>query len=111
VRSGGRPARTTYRVRARFATPVAATLVEADLETGRTHQVRVHLNAIGHPVIGDTRYGAGRTRPAALASVLAPGRVVLHAYRLSVDHPDGDRVTWESALPEDLGAMLARLFT
>lgn len=109
VRTGGRPARTAYRVRARFASPTPSTLLEADLETGRTHQVRVHLNAIGHPVVGDTRYGAGRSRPEALAAVLATGRVFLHAYRLSIDHPDGGRVTWESELPDDLGAVLALL--
>ena len=106
VRSGGRPARTAYRVRARFEAPTPSTLVEADLETGRTHQVRVHLNAIGHPVVGDTRYGAGRSRPEALASRLEPGRLFLHAYRLSIVHPEGGPMTWVSELPDDLSRVL-----
>ncbi|HYA68957.1 MAG TPA: RluA family pseudouridine synthase [Acidimicrobiales bacterium] len=110
VRSGGRPARTTYRVRDRFSSPTACTLIEAELETGRTHQVRVHLNAIGHPVVGDIRYGGGRARPEALAGLLVAGRIFLHAYRLSIDHPDGGRFTWECELPADLRQVLA-LFT
>ncbi len=109
VRTGGRPARTAYRVRSRYRSPSPSTLIEADLETGRTHQVRVHLAAIGHPVLGDTRYGGSRSSPEALVRDLGAGRVFLHAYRLSFDHPAGGRVTWESELPADLRRVLDRL--
>jgi 23S rRNA pseudouridine1911/1915/1917 synthase len=109
VRTGGRPARTAYRVRARYRTPVPATLLDVELETGRTHQVRVHLTAIGHPVVGDARYGAAKARPVALVATMAPGRVFLHAWRLSVQHPDGGRRTWESPLPADLVEVSAQL--
>ncbi|HLI73159.1 MAG TPA: RluA family pseudouridine synthase [Acidimicrobiales bacterium] len=101
---GGRPARTSYRVLARYAAPEPTSLLELQLETGRTHQVRVHLAAIGHPVLGDERYGTGRVRP--VAAMLPPGRVFLHAARLSFEHPDGRRMTWESPLPADLVAVV-----
>ncbi|HZU79375.1 MAG TPA: pseudouridine synthase, partial [Acidimicrobiales bacterium] len=110
VSTKGRPARTAYTVRARYREPLALTLLEVALETGRTHQVRVHLTAIGHPVVGDDRYGAGRARPAALAPLIASERLFLHAWRLTVDHPTGgDRRTWESELPADLAAVLDAL--
>ncbi len=105
----GRPARTSYRVLRRFGRPVPTTLVEAVLDTGRTHQVRVHLAAIGHPVLGDDHDGSSRARPPALAEALAPGRFFLHAARLSVDHPDGRRLSWERALPDDLQQVLDQL--
>jgi 23S rRNA pseudouridine1911/1915/1917 synthase len=106
VTRSGRPARTAYTVVGRYREPWEATLVEATLDTGRTHQVRVHLAAIGHPVFGDERYWGATARPEAKAS-LAPGRLFLHACRLSLDHPDGgDRRTWESTLPPDLEAVL-----
>lgn len=108
VSSRGRPARTAYEVRGRYHEPVAASLIEAALETGRTHQVRVHVAAIGHPVIGDDRYGGPRARPAGLTLPPA-GRVLLHAYQLEVDHPDGRRLSWESPLPDDFTAVLAQL--
>jgi 23S rRNA pseudouridine1911/1915/1917 synthase len=109
VTAGGRQARTDYRVVARFTDPVPCTLLEASLDTGRTHQVRVHLAAIGHPVIGDERYGRSQARPRPLVAALAPGRMFLHAFRLSLDHPAAGRVTWEAPAPEDLAAVLARL--
>ena len=99
VAAGGRSARTRYQVLTRFTAPVAATLVECKLETGRTHQIRVHLAAIGHPVVGDDRYG-GR-RPS-----LPAGRPMLHAHRLGFDHPiDGRARTYQSPLPTDLEAV------
>jgi 23S rRNA pseudouridine1911/1915/1917 synthase len=100
VSAKGRPARTRYEVRRRFTAPAEATLVECALETGRTHQVRVHLAAISHPVLGDARYGgAGSAR-------LAP-RPFLHAFRLAFDHPHtGARVEFSSELPPDLRAVL-----
>jgi 23S rRNA pseudouridine1911/1915/1917 synthase len=107
VTRGGRPARTAYTVVARYREPLESTLIEATLDTGRTHQVRVHLAAIGHPVFGDDRYWGTTPRPGPGKLMLAPGRLFLHACRLSLDHPDdGERRTWESPLPPDLAAVL-----
>lgn len=101
----GKEARTRYRVEQRFTEPVPATLVEATLETGRTHQIRVHLSAIGHPVVGDDVYARGRVLPGATVT-----RPFLHAYQLAFDHPgSGERTTWTSELPADLRAELERL--
>ncbi len=103
VVAGGRPARTHYRVLSRFTEPAEATLVECKLETGRTHQVRVHLTAIGHPVVGDARYGGAR-----LAVPVA--RPFLHAAQLAFDHPTtGERRQFSSPLPADLEAVLVPL--
>ena len=104
----GRPARTAYHVRARYGVPEPLSLLDVQLDTGRTHQVRVHLAAIGHPVVGDERYGASARR-GELAAMLPSGRVFLHAARLSIDRPDGRRMTWESPLPSDLSEVLGRL--
>lgn len=102
VTAKGRPARTRYEVLERYTEPVPATLVECWLETGRTHQVRVHLAAIGHPVAGDTRYGRG--------DALAMKRPFLHAHELAFDHPaDGSRRRFESPLPPDLEQVRERL--
>jgi 23S rRNA pseudouridine1911/1915/1917 synthase len=101
----GKEARTRYRVEERFALPAPTTLVQASLETGRTHQIRVHLSAIGHPVVGDDPYGQGRSLPGATVT-----RPFLHAYALAFDHPrTGERVSWTSELPGDLAAQLAAL--
>ena len=98
VAAGGRDARTRYRVDARYRRPIDASLLECRLETGRTHQIRVHLAAIGHPVIGDDRYGA----PGAMLP-----RPFLHAGVLGFDHPvTGERLRFESPLPPDLVAVL-----
>ena len=103
VSARGREARTRYSVLARFERPVPLTLVECRLETGRTHQVRVHLAAIGHPLVGDTRYGGTRPDPAST-------RPFLHAHRLAFDHPaTGARLSFSSPLPGDLDAILGRL--
>jgi 23S rRNA pseudouridine1911/1915/1917 synthase len=99
----GRPSTTGYRVRERFD---AWTLLELDLVTGRTHQIRVHLAALGHPVAGDPVYGTGTSRrgPEGL------GRLFLHAWRLAFAAPSsGDLVRLEAALPADLEAVLDRL--
>jgi 23S rRNA-/tRNA-specific pseudouridylate synthase len=94
----------------RYREPFEATLIDATLDTGRTHQVRVHLAAIGHPVVGDDRYAGTAPRPAAVKAALPSGRLFLHACRLSLDHPDGGgRKTWESPLPPDLTAVLGSL--
>ena len=102
VSARGRQARTRYEVRERFSEPAPATLLECRLETGRTHQIRVHLAAIDHPVLGDARYGGART------ARLAPPRPFLHAHRLAFDHPEtGTRRSFSSELPADLAAVLA----
>ena len=96
VTAGGRSARTGYQVLESYDQPAAATLLACRLETGRTHQVRVHLAAIGHPVVGDVRYGGARP-------YLSPGRPFLHAAELGFDHPaTGVRARFESPLPPDL---------
>ncbi len=105
----GRQARTGYRVVSRFSGPVPCTLLEASLDTGRTHQVRVHLAAIGHPVIGDERYGRSLARPPSVMAEMASGRLFLHALRLSLDHPSRGPMTWEAPLPDDLARVLAGL--
>ncbi|HET9442589.1 MAG TPA: RluA family pseudouridine synthase [Acidimicrobiales bacterium] len=103
VAAAGREARTRYEVVRRFREPVPTTELACRLETGRTHQIRVHLAAIGHPVVGDVRYGGAR--PA-----LAMGRPFLHAGRLAFTHPGtGERVAFDSPLPDDLGALLESL--
>jgi 23S rRNA pseudouridine1911/1915/1917 synthase len=105
VASDGRPARTAYEVERAFAEGVA--LVRCRLETGRTHQIRVHLSAIGHPVVGDDLYGDRRRPPAPLAAL---DRTFLHATRLGFDHPvTGERLTFDSPLPAELEAALAEL--
>ncbi len=96
----GRPSVTGYRVRERFA---EWTLLELDLVTGRTHQIRVHLDAIGHPVAGDPVYGTGTSRrgPAGL------GRLFLHAWRLELTSPsDGHLIRATAPLPPELEAVL-----
>ena len=109
VTPSGRAARTDYTVRRRYGGPVPVTLLEAALDTGRTHQVRVHLAALHHPVIGDDRSGDARARPPALLEVLGRERLFLHAWRLTVEHPADGEMTWESELPADLAATLALL--
>jgi 23S rRNA pseudouridine1911/1915/1917 synthase len=103
VVSSGRPATTGYRVRERFA---HWTLLELDLVTGRTHQIRVHLAALGHPVAGDPVYGTGTSRrgPDGL------GRLFLHAWRLELVSPTSGRlVRVEAPLPLELEAVLEDL--
>jgi 23S rRNA pseudouridine1911/1915/1917 synthase len=103
VSARGKQARTRYTVEGRWDDPGVA-LVRCRLETGRTHQIRVHLAAIGHPVVGDETYSRGRPPP------VATPRLFLHAARLAFDHPvDGRRITAESPLPADLAAVLAAL--
>jgi len=96
----GRPSVTGYRVRERFAD---WTLLELDLVTGRTHQIRVHLDAIGHPVAGDRVYGTGTSRrgPDGL------GRLFLHAWRLELTSPaDGHLIRATAPLPTELESVL-----
>ena len=101
----GKPARTHYRVQRTYRDPVVAAELECRLETGRTHQIRVHLAAIGHPVVGDTTYGGGRP------GIEAP-RPFLHAAALTFRHPTRDEtLSFEAPLPEDLQAVLDALGT
>ena len=102
VSARGKDARTSYEVVRPFADP-AVTLVQCTLETGRTHQVRVHLAAIGHPVVGDKAYGGNRQ------SLPVP-RFFLHAAHLGFDHPTtGEWLAFDSPLPPDLQAVLEGL--
>jgi 23S rRNA pseudouridine1911/1915/1917 synthase len=109
VSSAGKPASTEYSVVERYASPIAATLVRLRLRTGRTHQIRVHLAAIGHPVIGDDRYGTGSRSRQSLEPALASGRLFLHAHRLCLVHPDGTERVWTAELPPDLRGVLSGL--
>ena len=103
VSARGRSARTAYEVRRRFQVPVEVALVGCTLQTGRTHQIRVHMAAIGHPVVGDSRYGARSQR-------LGATRPFLHAEHLAFDHPvSGTRLVFDSPLPADLEEVLAGL--
>jgi 23S rRNA pseudouridine1911/1915/1917 synthase len=113
-RSGGKPALTRYRVIRAFGT--VASLVECRLETGRTHQIRVHLASIGHPVIGDPVYGkASKTRrqklsPKTQETVADFGRQALHAARLGFRHPiTGKSMTWDAPDPLDFANLVTIL--
>jgi 23S rRNA pseudouridine1911/1915/1917 synthase len=100
----GKPARTHYRVLESF---VGCTLIECALETGRTHQIRVHMMSVGHPLVGDPAYGGGASRVP--RGPLFP-RQALHASRLALTHPQtGRAVFWKSSLPEDMAALLETL--
>ncbi len=98
----GKPARTHYRVVERF---VDCTLVECALETGRTHQIRVHLTSLGHPLVGDQVYGGATSRvPAGPAF----HRQALHARRLGLVHPgSGKAMLWKSNMPPDMEQLIA----
>lgn len=94
----GRPSRTVYRV---IGISGAVSWLELRPESGRTHQIRVHLKAIGHPILGDPTYGRASRRI---------GRTALHAWRITLDHPtNGERMTFEAPLPDDLRTALAGL--
>jgi 23S rRNA pseudouridine1911/1915/1917 synthase len=99
----GRRAETGFEVRERLP---GATFLEARPRTGRTHQIRVHLAAIGHPILGDRSYGGGGDE----ARRLGLDRPFLHAWRLSFVHPvTGERISLEEALPGELATVLERL--
>jgi hypothetical protein len=111
---GGKPALTRYRVLKSFGG--VASLVECRLATGRTHQIRVHLASIGHPLLGDPVYG--RATPARLQALSPRGRAALagfkrqalHAWLLGFKHPvTEETLRWESALPPDMGFLISSL--
>ena len=105
VTEHGRAARTHYRVLERF---VRATLLECSLDTGRTHQIRVHLQSIGHPLVGDPVYRTGRG--SAAGALAGFRRQALHAFRLGLAHPaGGGHMQWESPLPVDMAELLGEL--
>ena len=100
VHSGGREARTHVRICERF---VRCTFIECSLETGRTHQIRVHLAHLGYPLVGDVVYGGNRGEPCF-------DRQALHAWRLGLIHPrSGELMHWELPLPEDFAQLLVAL--
>jgi len=101
---GGREALTRYRVVERFA---RATLVECELATGRTHQIRVHMAHIGHPLVGDATYGKAKSADPRLDAF---PRQALHAWQLGLIHPrSGEACRWQSPLPADFDALLRTL--
>ena len=103
VMDGGRASVTHYET---LEAHRFASLLEVHLETGRTHQIRVHMAALKHPCVGDLTYGADPT----LARRLGLNRQWLHAVRLGFEHPDtGDYVTYESEYPDDLAAALEKI--
>jgi 23S rRNA pseudouridine1911/1915/1917 synthase len=103
VSARGKDARTQYTVRRRYDDLVEVSLLDLVLETGRTHQIRVHLAAIDHPVVGDEKYRGARTS-------LPLSRPFLHAARLSFVHPvRGERLVFSSPLPDDLSDILDSL--
>jgi 23S rRNA pseudouridine1911/1915/1917 synthase len=112
VRQGGREAITHWQVAERFAgetgEAVAASLI-CELETGRTHQIRVHLSHVGHPLLGDEVYGSGfktkaaRLNPAARTALAALNRQALHAFHLTIEHPlSGEEMSFEADWPADM---------
>lgn len=116
VAAGGKAAVTRLRVVAAFGTPPQAALCEFRLETGRTHQIRVHAAWLGHALVGDPVYGGARRAAAAALppggaqAIAAFGRQALHAARLGFVHPDsGARLAFDSALPSDMADLVARL--
>ncbi len=112
VVSSGKPAITHYRIEQRF---LAHTLLRVQLETGRTHQIRVHMEHIKHPLVGDQLYGGRAKVPAGISQdfreyLRAFPRQALHAAQLTLTHPsNGKLMSWQSELPEDMRQLLDRL--
>ena len=104
---GGRESRTGYRVVERLK---AATLVEVALHTGRTHQIRVHFQHLGYPLLGDLTYGKRQTKRVEELTGFIPPRIMLHAWKLSFTHPRSDRIlNIEAPIPDDIKQTLLRL--
>jgi len=112
VVTNGKPAITHYRIEERF---FAHTLLRVQLETGRTHQIRVHMQHIKHPLVGDQLYGGRAKVPAGISKELreylrAFPRQALHAAQLTLTHPASGKVmSWQSPLPEDINQLLNHL--
>lgn len=120
LRGGGKLARTNYKVMEKFgpADRPFASLIECRLETGRTHQIRVHLTHLGHPLIGDPQYGRARQAPrakteaeeAAFTAATGFSRQALHAFILGFQHPSRHKnIRFESPWPEDFANLVAAL--
>ena len=108
---GGRSALSLYRVRQRYQ---RFTLLDVELKTGRTHQIRVHLAWLRHPVVGDEKYGSGRDNTVQNAKLRARirnlGRHFLHAEKLALTHPEtGERKEFIAPLPSELASLLEDL--
>ena len=112
VREDGKPAQTEFRVRERYR---AHTLIDAKLHTGRTHQIRVHAQSIGYPLVGDKRYGARGRLPAGASADLAAciqafGRQALHAWQLEFMHPvEETRIAFEAPWAQDFARLVDAL--
>lgn len=106
VAQHGKPARTHYLVLEKF-TSGNCTLLQCSLETGRTHQIRVHLMSIGHPLIGDPVYGKSSLNLLPVGITTHLSRQALHAQQLELTHPgSGQLMHWESPLPRDMSELL-----
>ncbi len=110
VRPDGRPALSRYRT---LAAARGVALLEVDIATGRTHQIRVHLKSIHHPIVGDPVYGEARWKgvePAVRRPLAAFPRPALHAWTIAFDHPTtGARVSFEAPVPDDLRTLWIRV--
>jgi 23S rRNA pseudouridine1911/1915/1917 synthase len=108
VVASGKEARTRYEVLEQFAD---CTLLRCSLETGRTHQIRVHMQSLGHPLVGDPLYGGKAKKGSSATMQLATfPRQALHAHSLELTHPQhGQRMAWEAPLPEDMSNLLLML--
>jgi len=112
VNPNGKPAITHYRVEQRFR---SHTLLRVSLETGRTHQIRVHMAHIRHPIVGDPVYGGRAVNPKGastemLSALRSFGRQALHATRLGLEHPlTGEYLEWERPMPDDMQQLIAML--
>ena len=103
----GRAAHTSWHVLEKLN---AAAFVEARIHTGRTHQIRVHFQFLGHPLVGDVTYGAKQTKKLTELTGYEPPRVMLHARELSFIHPRTEKqLNFESPLPRDFREALKRL--
>jgi len=112
-RSGGREAITHYAVKEKIDSKFGKfTLLEIKIDTGRTHQIRVHLSSLGHPVVGDTLYGAPRELRGKNAAIASLPRNFLHARSLQLEHPrSAEPLSFDRPLPPELDQFLARLKT
>ena len=105
----GKPAITHYQIEEKFP---SCTLLRCRLETGRTHQIRVHLTSIGHPLVGDSVYlkGAQKCMPQLRSLLHGFPRQALHATRLALEHPDsGETMEWHAPLPQDMRQLLQQM--
>ena len=112
-RTGGREAITHYKVVRRIPSKFGKfTLLELQIDTGRTHQIRVHMASIGHPVVGDTNYGAARELRAKAGGAISLPRNFLHAMSLQLQHPrTGAQLSFVQPMPAELESYLREIET